>query len=208
MKLNEKTKDILEWVYCIIIAFVLALLIKYFIGTPTVVQMESMYPTLNQEERLILSRVGKTFKQMPERGDIITFEQPNLNNKVNQENPIAKYDYEPDGIFGKFRYYVLEVGKISFIKRVVGLPGEHVEIKNGKVYINSEELEEGYLPEGTITQSSAYYDFVVPENYVFAIGDNRAHSQDCRDFGCIPLEKIEGTVVLRIWPLNRFGTIK
>jgi len=208
MKLKDKTKDILEWVYCIIIAFVLALLIKYFIGTPTVVQMESMYPTLYQEERLILSRVGKTFKQMPERGDIITFEQPNLNNKVNQENPIAKYDYEPDGIFGKFRYYVLEVGKISFIKRVVGLPGEHVEIKNGKVYINSEELEEGYLPEGTITQSSAYYDFVVPENYVFAIGDNRAHSQDCRDFGCIPLEKIEGTVVLRIWPLNRFGTIK
>ena len=62
MKLKDKTKDILEWVYCIIIAFVLALLIKYFIGTPTVVQMESMYPTLYQEERLILSRVGKTFK--------------------------------------------------------------------------------------------------------------------------------------------------
>ena len=71
-----RTKDILEWIYCIIIAVVLAVLIKYYVGTPTVVRMSSMYPTLEQDDRLILSRINKTLKKLPERGDIITFEQP------------------------------------------------------------------------------------------------------------------------------------
>ncbi len=209
MKMNEKTKDILEWVYCIIIAFVLALLIKYFIGTPTVVQMQSMDPTLKQDQRLILSRIGRTFHQMPERGDIITFEAPNVNvSIIDESNPVATYDYEPKGLWKKFQYYVLEVGKKSFIKRVIGLPGDHIEIKDGKVYRNSEELQEDYLQPGVVTTSNAYQDFIVPENYVFAMGDNREHSTDCRDFGCIPLEKIEGTVILRIWPLNKFGFVQ
>ena len=74
--MNERTKNILEWVYCIIIAIIIALLIKYFLCTPTVVQMDSMYPTLVQGDRLILNRIPRTFKQMPNRGDIITFESP------------------------------------------------------------------------------------------------------------------------------------
>jgi len=95
MQINEKTKEILEWGYCIIIALVLALLIKYFIGTPTVVQMESMKPTLIENQRLILSRMGRTFKQIPDYEDIITFEAPNVNvTTVDQKNPVAHYDYK------------------------------------------------------------------------------------------------------------------
>ena len=74
--MNSTFKDILEWIYCIVIAIVIAILIKYFLCTPTIVQMDSMYPTLVQGDRFALSRIAKTFKKMPNRGDIITFEAP------------------------------------------------------------------------------------------------------------------------------------
>ena len=74
--MSAKVKDILEWIYCIIIAVVLALLFRYFIGTPTIVKQVSMYPTLVQNQRLWLNRWGRTTKKMPERGNIITFEAP------------------------------------------------------------------------------------------------------------------------------------
>ena len=209
--MNEKVKDILEWIYCIIIAVILALLFRYFIGTPTIVKQVSMKPTLVENQRLWLNRWGRTIKKMPEKGNIITFEAPNKAsyNKVNNDNPIAKYDNEPTGFWNKFIYYVLEIGKDSYIKRVIALPGEHVEIKNGNVYINGEQLQEDYLPEGIVTDTeSDLDDFIVPENCVFAMGDNRNHSTDCRAFGCIPLEKIESKVWIRIWPLNLFGKVK
>ena len=77
------------------------------------------------------------------------------------------------------------------------------------MYINDEQLKEDYLPEGIVTDTqSELDDFIVPENCVFAMGDNRSHSTDCRTFGCIPLEKIESKVWIRIWPLNLFGKVK
>lgn len=211
--MSDKTKNIIEWIECIVIAIVLAVLIRYFIGTPTIVKKRSMYPTLKQDERLILSRWGRTTKKMPERGDIITFEAPSKMvlsaEEVEFNNPVAVYENQPKNIFSKFTYYVLEWGKQSFIKRVIGLPGEHIKIEDGKVYINGEEYKEDYLQEGVKTTASGVFtDFVVPENYVFAMGDNRAESTDCRSFGCIPLEKIEGRVVLRFFPFNRFGKVE
>jgi signal peptidase I len=205
--MNEKIKNILEWVYCVVIALVLALLIRYFIGTPTVVKHVSMSPTLQPNQRLILNKLPKTFKQTPERGDIITFEAPS--NSV-AKSVKAEYDYEPTTWYGKFAYYVLEFGKTSYIKRVIALPGEHVEIKDGKVYINGEELEEDYLQDDVTTEAknSNLVDFVVPEGYIFAMGDNRLQSMDCREFGCIPIEKIESVVWIRFWPLNLFGKVE
>ena len=212
--MNDKVKDILEWIYCIIIAVVLALLFRYFIGTPTIVKQVSMYPTLVQDQRLWLNRWGRTTKKLPERGDIITFEAPSKKtytySEIDQSNPVAKYEDEPTSIWGKFVYNVLEIGKDSYIKRVIALPGEHVQIKDGKVYINEEELQEDYLQSGIVTDlmGAGFDDFIVPENCVFAMGDNRNYSTDCRAFGCIPLEKIESKVWIRIWPLNVFGKIK
>lgn len=212
---NKKIiKEIGGWIICIVIAVILALLIKYFILTPTVVKQESMYPTLEENQRLILNRLGRTFKQMPKRGDIITFEAPTVTYRTEEDtdisNPVAIYEDEERNIFGNFSYNVLEIGKTSYIKRVIGLPGDHVQIKNGKVYINEEELEEDYLQLGIITDDAEgiFYDIIVPENTVFAMGDNRNSSVDCRAFGCIPLEKIEGKVLIRFWPLNEFGKIE
>lgn len=211
-KINSKntTKEILEWIYCIVIAVVLALLVRYFVGTPTIVQQHSMYPTLKPNERLVLNRIPRTLKQMPQRGDIITFEEPSAGVRTtisNIENPVAIY-HEQKGFFNKFKYYVLEIGKKSYIKRVIGLPGEHVKIENGKVYINDVELEENYLQEGVITnEAGPYSDLIVPEGCIFAMGDNRGGSTDCRQFGCIPLEKIESKVAIRFWPLSKFGKV-
>ena len=210
--MSEKTKEILEWVYCIIIALVLAMLFRYFIGTPTIVKQVSMYPTLVQDERLWLNRWGRTTKTLPERGEIITFEEPAkityTESEIDQSNPVAEYE-ERTG-FSWFVHNFLEIGKRSYIKRVIALPGEHVEIKDGGVYINGEKLQEDYLQDGIVTDVTGvgFSDFTVPENCVFAMGDNRNHSTDCRSFGCIPLEKIESTVAIRIWPLSKWGEVK
>ncbi len=207
-------KEILEWVYCIIIAIVLALLVRYFIGTPTIVQQPSMYPTLKQGQRLILNRTIRTTKSMPKRGDIVTFEAPSKSYvsavEANLENPVAIYDYNITNIFSKFRYYVLEIGKTSYIKRVIGLPGERVQIENGKVFINGEKLDESYLQEGVVTTSleGVFTDITVPENCLFVMGDNRPQSTDSRRFGCIPLEKIESKVWIRFWPFDLFGKVE
>lgn len=205
-KVNVK-KEIWEWIYCIIIAIVIALLIRYFIFTPTMIKQTSMFPTLKEGERVFLSRMMRNFDEMPERGDIIIFEMPDGHPSDNQL-PIAYYNSH-DGVLDKFNRYFLELGKVSYIKRVIGLPGEHLQIFDGKVYINGEVIEETYLVEGlkTGTMDGEYCDVIIPEDCIFAMGDNRNGSMDSRVFGCIPLYKIEGEVLFRIWPLNKFGDI-
>ncbi len=205
-------KEILEWMFCIVIALVLAIIFKHFIGTPTTVKHSSMYPTLQENEKLVLNRTFKITKKYPNRGDIITFEAPSKASyskfEASQSNPVAIYNSPKKNIFQSFWYYGLEVTKTSFIKRVIGLPGEHVKIENGKIYINGSELKEDYLADDVITVSEVFYDFTVPDGYIFAIGDNRSKSTDCRVFGCVPYEKIEGIVLLRFFPFDVFGKIK
>lgn len=214
MKINPVIKEIIEWVLCLLVATLIALVIKHYIGTPTKVEGSSMEPTLYDEQRLWVNRWGRTTGQMPERGNIVIIEAPTQTvidrENVDQSNPIAKYKKEPQGLINKFFYNVLEVGKTSYIKRVIALPGEHVQIKDGLVYINGKRLQEDYLQEGVVTdiQNGIYDDFIVPENTVFVMGDNRQHSKDSRILGCIPLEKIEGTLAFRFWPLNLFGNVE
>ena len=215
---KAKLKNIFEWIYCIIIAIVLALTVRYFVGTPTIVKHTSMWPTFEPNDRLILNRLYRTFNNVPQRGEIITFEAPTENYEEDEngvkkeadlENPTAIYGYQPKSLIEKFFYNVVEFNKVSYIKRVIALPGEHIQIKEGKVYIDGEELKEDYLSKGTQTHSSGgqFIDLIVPEGTVFVMGDNRGNSGDSRMFGCIPYNKIEGKVVLRFWPLSAFETI-
>ena len=209
--MSDSTKNILEWIYCIVIAIVLALLIKFFLGTPTVVKQYSMYPTYKPNDRLILNRLERS--KMPKRGDVVTFEAPSKNiygpGEYDLNNPVAKYEYQPGNIFNKFTYYVLEINKTSYIKRVIALEGDKVEIKDGKVYINNELLPEKYLAEGVKTEATGVFNnFIVPKGCIFLMGDNRSGSMDCRNFGCIPVEKIESKVVFRFWPFDKMGPTK
>lgn len=209
--MNPVVKEILEWTACIVIAVVLALIVRCFIGTPTIVKQESMYPTLKPNQRLILNRLPITFGKEVKRGDIITFEAPSKLEVTKEEadlsHPVAEYNYAPKGFFGNFVYNVLEVTKVTFIKRVIGLPGEHIELKDNKVFINGTEFKEPYLASDVVTTplDGPFTDFIVPEGCIFAMGDNRMHSKDCRAFGCVPMNKIEGKVVLRFWPLSAWG---
>ena len=154
--MKSTLREIIEWLVCIIVAVALALLVRYYIGTPTIVQQSSMFPTLKENERLWLNRWGRTTKKLPERGDIITFEAPSVT-KVTKEdidlnNPVAIYKNEPQTLLGKFSYYVLESGKNIVYK------GENyilngsitnngtltinrgIKKKNGKAIINSGTL--------------------------------------------------------------------
>lgn len=203
-KEKSVSREILSWIICIVSAFVIALLIKYFIFTPTLVKQGSMTPTILDGERVLINRLVRTFSMEIKRGDIVTLEKPA---READETQIAKYD-TIRGLKNKFVYYVLELTKTSYIKRVIGLPGEHIYIANGSVYINDEKLDEPYLEEDLETpRRGAFYDLVVPEGCVFVMGDNRMGSLDSREFGCVPLDKIEGRVSIRIWPLNKIGKV-
>ena len=206
-------KEVIEWIVCIVVAVVLALIVRTFIGTPTIVKMSSMFPTLQEGERLLLNKISLNLGNELQRGDIITLESPSTTivvaSQYDADNPVAQYNYEPKGLFNKFRYYVLEMGKTSYIKRVIATAGEHITIKNDKVYINGELLQEDYLSSTVKTraENGMFTDLTVPEGYVFVMGDNREHSTDSRAFGCVPLNKVEGKVLTRIFPFNKFGKV-
>lgn len=146
------------------------------------------------------------------RGEIVTFEAPSIDRlNLNEiaESPLARYE-ERTNVIEKFTYSVLGIKNTSYIKRVIGLSGEHIEIKEGKVFINNFEIKEDYLKQDIITDSINWecIDIVVPENAVYVMGDNRAGSKDSRNFGCIPIEKIEGIASIRLFPLNKIGKVK
>lgn len=209
---KNNMKEVIEWILCIVIAVILALLVRHYVFTPTVVRQVSMKPTLIENDRLFLNRLSITTKQEIKRGEIITFEAPSNTDikaaQYNAENPVAVYDNEPTNIFSKFTHYVLEIGKESYIKRVIGVAGDHILIENGKVYLNGEELKEDYLRDNVVTDKMGmFYDLTVPEGYVFAMGDNRAESKDCRAFGCVPVEKVESKVAMRFWPFSKWGKV-
>lgn len=211
---NEKKNDTFEWIVCILIALIIVVLIKAFIGFPTVVSGPSMDSTLKDKQRLWVSRIGIEFNKYPKKGDIITFEAPTVREitQVNfdKNNPVAVYSNKSKGILEQLKNSINIFSETSFIKRVIGLPGDYIEIKNESVYVNGEQIKENYLDAGTVTDSAngLFTDIVVPDGYVYVLGDNREVSCDSRLFGCIPVEKIEGKAVFRFWPLKKIGTLK
>ena len=197
-------KELFSWIGCIVSALVVAIIIKYYIFTPTLVQQGSMTPTILNGERVLINRIARTFHLPLYRGDIITFEKPD----ATQADGKAYYN-ERSGIVSFFIYDLLEINKISYIKRVIGLAGDHVVInESGDVFVNDKKLNETYLTKGIFTpQTGPYTDVIVPDGYIFVMGDNRSGSSDSREFGFIPLEKVEGRVTYRLWPINKLGKI-
>ena len=214
MEENSKSKEIFEWIVCILIALIIVVLIKAFVGFPTVVSGASMDSTLKDKQRLWVSRIGIEIHKYPKRGDIVTFGAPSTTYitkaSYNPDDVTAEYKNDSKGIGEKIKSSIDIFGETSFIKRVIGLPGDHVEIKNKSVYLNGQALEEKYLDAGTVTDSAEgfFLDVVVPDGYVYVLGDNREVSGDSRRFGCIPIDKIEGKAVFRFWPLNKLGKVK
>ncbi len=201
VKKKSVVREVCEWILCFFAAFAVATILRYFVFTPTLVRQTSMTPTILDGERVLINRLVRTFKLPVYRGDIVTFEMPQRT-----EDGIGVYD-EVGGFWEFFFHDVLETGKISYIKRVIGIEGDHIYLKNGHVYVNGDRATEVYLNGIDTPVTGAYWDVVVPEGCVFVMGDNRSGSSDSREFGCIPVEKIEGRVTTRLLPLSRFGKI-
>jgi len=162
----SKWKDLWDWTRSIIIAIILALLIRVFFLEVFVVEGRSMYPTLVEAERLMVNKVIYHFDK-PQMGDIIVFE------------------FEP--------------GR-DFIKRVIGVEGDKIEIKYGRVFLNDRALNEPYLDQNMVMQD--YGPEVVPPGYLFVMGDYRPNSMDSRDprVGFVSREHLKGRAFFIFWP--------
>ena len=205
-------ENVLGWLISIVIAIAIVFILKTFIGMPTTVKGTSMATTLFPEEKLFLSTWSSNFDAVPDRGEIITFEAPSIDFVKNADlnNPTAIYSDKSRNFSETVLYYGLGISKNSYIKRVIGLPGDHIEIKYGKVYINGNEYEEEYISKALKTDMALggeFDDIIVPEGYVYVLGDNRVASVDSRRFGCIPISKIEGKVIARWWPIKKIGVV-
>lgn len=181
----------------LIIAFLLALLIKSFLVQAFYIPSESMEPTLGVGDRVLVNKVVYHLHP-PRRGDVIVFEDP-LGEEVNRSAVSAFWHWLTSGLG------VSNSPEKDFIKRVIGLPGETVEIHLCTVYIDGQPLDEPYLPEDKGSQCE-YAPVKVPAESLFVLGDNRGNSKDSRfGLGFIPYDKVVGRAFVIIWPPSRIG---
>lgn len=175
--MSRSTRSAIEWVAVIVGALVVALVVKTFLIQAFYIPSESMVPSLKVGDRVLVNKLSYTTGDI-ERGDVVVFARPG--------GPGS------DGIE-------------DLIKRVVGLPGETVEGRDGRVYVDGEELPETYLPDGV--ETSVFPPYEVPEDHVWVMGDNRGASDDSRRFKAVPTSDVVGRAFVIIWPLTELGTL-
>ena len=167
-----------SWIWSFIVAFIIVGGVYFFLGRPFTVSGASMYPTLHNGDRMVLSKVGDIH-----RFDVVILKAPDEN--------------------------------VEYIKRVIGMPGDTVEMKSGLLYINGKKVDQPFInTEALVKQTVFMDDFTlesltgeskVPEGKYFVLGDNRGVSKDSRMIGFIDRSAIEGKAVFTIWPFGRIG---
>lgn len=187
----------------VVIAFAIALLIKTFLLQAFYIPSASMEPTLKIGDRVLVEKVSYRIGE-PSRGDVVVFEK-DLSAVVADapEEEQSLWEKVTDSFKGLFGF---PTGTAQdFIKRVIGVEGDRVEGKDGKVFVNGQAIDEPYLPEGASTL--AFPPIEVPEDTIFVMGDNRNNSDDSRNFGPIPVDTVVGHAFILIWPPADFGTL-
>lgn len=175
-------KEIRGWLLSIGIAFVLSLIIGIFIIQPYKVDGHSMDPTLHDKQRIYAQKWSHAFGKVPDYGKIVIVDS-RVDRKRSfwddlSEHPLIAL------ITGESKQ------EIFYVKRLIGKPGDTIEIKQGKVYRNGELLNEPYIKETMIPEPDQVFE--VPEDHVFVMGDNRNNSKDSRMIGYIPLDHVMG----------------
>lgn len=181
----------------VFLAVVVALALNAFVVQAFVIPTASMAPQLSEGDRVIVSRLSYRLHD-PNRGDIVVFHDPNA---PAEDRPLPQ----------RLVFAVLEALSLTrppeqeVIKRVIGLPGERVEARNGTVLIDGRPLREPYQPAGATTTD--FGPLAVPEGHFFVLGDNRANSLDSRSpaVGAVPHDAIVGRATHRIWPPARMA---
>jgi signal peptidase I len=177
---RDNRRVVAEWMVIISLALGVALLVRHFVVQTFSIPSASMYPTLKVKDRLLVEKLAYQYRDV-RRGEIIVFKTPK-SVQVRNNDKIE-----------------------DFVKRVVGLPGETVEIKSNVVLINGKPLNEPYLPKGTVTGNDQR--IVIPIDEYFVMGDNRGDSFDSRGWGTVPRSMIVGRVLFRVYPLTRMGSV-
>ena len=172
-------KPIKENGQVIIIALLWAFLIRVFVAEPRYIPSESMVPTLETGDRLVVEKVSY-YLHPPKTGDIVVFQPP---------VQLQMLGYEKDQ---------------AFIKRIIGKPGQTVAVKDGVVYLDNQPLEEDYIAAPPRYELPPVK---VPPDYLFVMGDNRNNSNDSHIWGYLPEKNIIGHAVFRFWPFSRFGLV-
>jgi signal peptidase I len=172
---KSTARYILELVEVVIIAFALSWLIRTFVLEARYIPTGSMLPTIQLQDRVIVDKFF--FKHFGElhTGDVIVFHPPSSAHSSD-----------------------------DFIKRLIALPGDTVEIRNHKTYINGQVIYEPYVAEPQIKNMEPV---VVPEGSVFVMGDNRNYSNDSREWGFLSIDSITGRTLFRYWPFDHFGAL-
>jgi signal peptidase I len=178
------------------VAFALALLIKTFLVQAFFIPSESMQNTLNPGDRVLVNKVVYHL-HTPRRGDIIVFSDPNPAPTGHRNPAQAFWHWLTEGLG------VSTNPEKDFIKRVIGLPGETIEGKDGTVYIDGRPLTERYT---RVKDVRPFGPIRIPADRLFVMGDNRTDSKDSRyGLGFIPYRKVIGRAFVVIWPPSRIG---
>ena len=178
-------------------ALVIAVLIKTFLVQPFWIPSESMLPTIEVNDRVMVNKLAFNWGE-PERGDIVVFRDP-AGPEVDESIPEAVIRSVLEAVGIRTR------GRDDLIKRVIGLPGETVEIEGNHVMIDGIPIAEPYLGLGVTMADEG--PFVVGTNEVFVMGDNRQFSFDSRRFGPISYDDLIGRAFITIWPISSFGPL-
>jgi signal peptidase I len=187
---------VVEVIATIALALVLAESVQAAVVKPFVIPSQSMEPTLLPGQRVLVNRLAYDFGGLPQRGDIVVFHPPSslacaVNVPINEPCPRGVGSHASD----------------YFVKRVIGLPGDRLSIKNGHPVINGKELtDEPYItPCSDSTTCEMPHTIVIPRGEYYMLGDNRGDSDDSRYWGPVPLSWIIGEVFATYWPIDRIG---
>ncbi len=209
-KKTSLAREIWEWVYTLAIAIVIAMLIKGFIFDIVRVDGSSMFPTLVDNDRLIVTKLGYT----PKQGDIIILDSEYKNREEYFDRLAESKDKEELSSFEKFfaqSSMPSNLKKKYYVKRIIAMPGQTIDLVDGKVYVDGEMLDEPYY-DGLTTSidPTVEYPITVDDDCVFVMGDNRTRSKDSRssELGQVPFNAILGKSQVRIWPLSDIGLTK
>ena len=186
MFLKKILRFVLEFIQSIVLALSVFVLLYFFVMQPNEVKGSSMLPNFEDGEFLLTDKITYQFKRDPARGDVVVFKAP-------PSEPCAADECE-------------------YIKRVIGLPGDTVMVKNNSVYLNGEILIEDFLPNSFVTEPPSILRegrvAVIPLCEYLLLGDNRSHSRDGREFGPVPRESIVGRAFFKYWPVSSLGLIE
>ncbi|HEY8115991.1 MAG TPA: signal peptidase I [Actinomycetota bacterium] len=185
--------------FLILVALAVAILVKTFVIQAFYIPSESMVPTLEVGDRVFVSKFMFDGGDIA-RGDVIVFENPNVAELPDRSGISSVLHWLGEGVG------LAQPENEDFIKRVIALPGETIEIRRDVVYINGKPLDEPYLTQAAKDSTGDYPPHTVPDDALFVMGDNRGNSADSRyGLGFVPFDKVIGKAFVIIWPPSHMG---